>query len=278
MEIRHATHPLDAKHYTTERLRKEYLIENVFAEGKIQMVYSHHDRFIVGGAVPAEGRLHVEAADVLRTEFFLERREMAVINIGSAGVVLVDGEEFRLEKRDCLYIGLGKRDIVFLSEDPASPARFYLVSSPAHQEYPTRKLSMDQAVPQHLGSDRESNKRTIYKYVHQEGIRSCQLMLGMTLLSPNNMWNTMPAHIHDRRMEAYLYFDLDENARVFHFMGEPSETRHLVVGNEQAVISPSWSIHSGVGTSNYAFIWAMAGENYTFTDMDFVQMKDLDLK
>lgn len=275
MEIRHATNPVDAKHYTTERLRKEYLIEKLFVDGEVHMVYTHHDRFIMGGAIPTEGKLYVEAADQLKTEYFLERREMGVINIGNPGIVRVDGEDYALDKKDCLYIGKGKQEITFQSADPSKPARFYFVSSLAHKEYPTQKLGIDKAEPNHLGSDSESNKRTIYKYVHEDGIKSCQLMLGMTILEPNNMWNTMPAHLHDRRMEAYLYFDMDENARVFHFMGEADETRHLVVANEQAVISPSWSIHSGVGTSNYTFIWAMAGENYTFKDMDFVEMKDL---
>ncbi|WP_134699238.1 5-dehydro-4-deoxy-D-glucuronate isomerase [Ammoniphilus sp. YIM 78166] len=275
MEIRHAGNPTDAKHYTTERLRKEFLIESLFVDGEVKMVYTHYDRFIMGGAVPTQGKLYVEAADQLKTDYFLERREMAVINIGNPGLVRVDGEDYELGKKDCLYIGLGKQEVTFQSVDPANPARFYFVSSTAHKEYPTKKLGIEQAEPTHLGSDSESNKRTIYKYVHADGIQSCQLMLGMTILEPNNMWNTMPAHLHDRRMEAYLYFDMDANARVFHFMGEPSETRHLVVANEQAVISPSWSIHSGVGTSNYTFIWAMAGENYTFKDMDFVEMKDL---
>lgn len=275
MEIRHATHPNDAKLYTTERLRKEFLMEHLFEQGQIHMVYSHHDRFIVGGIVPAEEKLVLTSADVLKTDFFLERRELAVINIGGPGIVEVDGEIYPLSKRDCLYVGRGKRNVSFLSEDQASPARFYLVSSLAHSAYPTQKLGIEQAEPQHLGSDSQSNKRTIYKYVHQDGIKSCQLMVGMTLLAPNNMWNTMPAHLHDRRMEAYLYFDLQDEAVVFHLMGEPDETRHLVVRNEQAVLSPGWSIHSGVGTSNYSFIWAMAGENYTFADMDLVAMKDL---
>ncbi|HJV46641.1 MAG TPA: 5-dehydro-4-deoxy-D-glucuronate isomerase [Bacillota bacterium] len=275
MEIRYAANPIDAKHYTTERLRKEYLIENLFVEGEIHMTYSHHDRFIMGGAVPIEEKLYVQGAESLRTNYFLERREMGIINIGNSGLIWVDGEEFTLEKKDCLYIGLGKKEVSFQSMDPEKPARFYFVSSLAHKEYPIQKLGIEQAQPQHLGSDNESNKRTIYRYIHEDGIKSCQLMLGMTVLAPNNMWNTMPAHIHDRRMEAYLYFDLDQNARVFHFMGEPNETRHLVVSNEQVVISPSWSIHSGVGTSNYTFIWAMAGENYTVKDMDWVDMKDL---
>jgi 4-deoxy-L-threo-5-hexosulose-uronate ketol-isomerase len=275
MEIRYAANPVDSKQYTTEKLRSEFLIESLFESGKINMVYSHHDRVIIGGAIPTNQALVLDAGDALKTDFFLERREIGIVNIGPKGKVIVDGEEFELNKRDCLYVGLGKREVTFHSEDAANPARFYLVSSPAHKEYPTKVLPIADAEPTKLGSDSESNNRTIYKYIHDGGLQSCQLMMGMTLLEPNNMWNTMPAHVHDRRMEVYLYFDMDEDSRVFHFMGEPSETRHLVVKNEDAVISPPWSIHSGVGTKNYTFIWAMAGENYTFKDMDFVKMEDL---
>ncbi|WP_088102806.1 5-dehydro-4-deoxy-D-glucuronate isomerase [Halalkalibacter urbisdiaboli] len=275
MENRYAAHPEDFKHYTTEKLRKDFLIESLFVEGEINMVYTHYDRTVVGGAIPTDKPLKLDAGDFLRTEYFLERREIGVVNIGPKGKVIVDGEEFELNKRDCLYIGLGKKEVTFHSEDPANPARLYLVSALAHKEYPTKVLAIKDAVPTKLGSDAESNNRTIYKYIHSEGLQSCQLMMGMTLLEPNNMWNTMPAHIHDRRNEVYLYFDMDEDSRVFHFMGQPDETRHLVVKNEQAIISPPWSIHSGVGTNNYTFIWAMAGENYTFTDMDFIKMEDL---
>ncbi|GAE34777.1 5-dehydro-4-deoxy-D-glucuronate isomerase [Halalkalibacter akibai] len=275
MEIRYAANPVDSKQYTTEKLRSEFLIESLFESGQINMVYSHHDRVIVGGAIPTNQVLTLDVGDALKTDFFLERREIGIVNIGPKGKVVVDGEEFELNKRDCLYVGLGKKEVTFHSEDSANPARFYLVSSPAHKEYPTKVLPIADAEPTKLGSDSESNNRTIYKYIHDGGLQSCQLMMGMTLLEPNNMWNTMPAHVHDRRMEVYLYFDMDEESRVFHFMGEPSETRHLVVKNEDAVISPPWSIHSGVGTKNYTFIWAMAGENYTFKDMDFVKMEDL---
>lgn len=275
MDIRYAANPEDTKKYTTEKLRSEFLIESLFETGTINMVYSHHDRVIVGGAIPTSSALRLDAGDALRTDFFLERREIGIVNIGPKGKVVVDGEAFELNKRDCLYVGLGKKEVLFESDDQANPARFYLVSSPAHKEYPTKKLPIAEAQPTKLGSDSESNNRTIYKYIHDEGLQSCQLMMGMTLLEPNNMWNTMPAHVHDRRMEVYLYFDMDEESRVFHFMGEPGETRHLVVKNEDAIISPPWSIHSGVGTKNYTFIWAMAGENYTFKDMDFVKMEDL---
>lgn len=275
LEIRQPTSPRDAKHYDTARLREEYLFEKVMVPGEINAVYTHHDRFIAGGAMPTSQALKLDAGDVLKTEYFLERRELGIINIGATGTVTVEGEAHVLNKQDGLYVGLGNKEVSFSSADANNPAKFYLVSSLAHKSYPTSKIFLDKSEPTHLGSPSESNERTIYKYIHGDGARSCQLMLGMTLLKPNNMWNTMPAHVHDRRMEAYLYFDMDENARVFHLMGEPDETRHLVVANEQVIISPNWSIHSGVGTSNYTFIWAMAGENYTFTDMDFVDIKDL---
>ncbi|MBD1382537.1 5-dehydro-4-deoxy-D-glucuronate isomerase [Metabacillus arenae] len=276
MEVRHTTNPNDVKQYTTERLRSEFLIDSLFAAGEINMVYSHYDRVVTGGAIPINGSLTLEDKETLKTEYFLERREVGIINIGAEGKVVVDGQEYSLNKRDCLYVGLGNQEVTFESSNSSDPAKFYFVSSLAHKQYPTKKIPIEEAEPNRLGSDSESNKRTIYKYIHQDGIQSCQLMMGMTLLEPNNMWNTMPAHLHDRRMEVYLYFDLDqEDSRVFHFMGEPNETRHLVVKNEQAVLSPPWSIHSGVGTNNYTFIWAMAGENYTFTDMDSVKMEEL---
>ncbi|MCM3761311.1 5-dehydro-4-deoxy-D-glucuronate isomerase [Alkalihalobacillus oceani] len=275
MENRYAANPTDVKQYTTERLREDFLIEKLFTDGELKMVYSHYDRTVIGGAVPVENELKLEAGDFLRTAYFLERREVGIINIGGQGKVTVDGEEYLLNKRDCLYIGRGKKSVLFASVDVKAPARLYFVSTTAHRDYPTKVLPIDAAVPTRLGSGAQSNNRTIYKYIHEEGIQSCQLMMGMTILEPNNMWNTMPAHVHDRRNEVYLYFDMEEESRVFHFMGEPSETRHLLVKNEEAVISPPWSIHSGVGTNNYTFIWAMAGENYTFTDMDFVEMKNL---
>ncbi|APH05788.1 5-dehydro-4-deoxy-D-glucuronate isomerase [Bacillus weihaiensis] len=275
MEIRHATNPTDFKSYTTESLRHDFLIESLFVQGELKMTYSHYDRVVTGGAIPTSQPLKLEDQDSLKTNYFLERREVGIINIGAEGNVVVDGKSYTLNKRDCLYVGLGNEEVVFESANAENPAKFYLVSTPAHKQYPTKKAPIEDAEPTHLGADSESNKRTIYKYIHADGIQSCQLMMGMTLLEPNNMWNTMPAHLHDRRMEVYLYFDMDENSRVFHFMGQPNETRHLLVKNEQAVLSPPWSIHSGVGTSNYTFIWAMAGENYTFTDMDAVSMDEL---
>ncbi|WP_456276480.1 5-dehydro-4-deoxy-D-glucuronate isomerase [Bacillus sp. AK128] len=275
MEIRHTTNPVDFKSYTTERLRDDFLIDSLFCKGQINMTYSHYDRVVVGGAIPTDQELKLEDQDTLKTDYFLERREVGIINIGAEGIVIVDGQAYTLNKRDCLYVGLGKKEILFKSSAILDPAKFYFVSTPAHKQYPTKIAPIEDAEPTHLGVDSESNKRTIYKYIHADGIQSCQLMMGMTILEPNNMWNTMPAHLHDRRMEVYLYFDMERHSRVFHFMGEPKETRHLVVENQQAVLSPPWSIHSGVGTSNYSFIWAMAGENYTFTDMDLVKMDEL---
>jgi 4-deoxy-L-threo-5-hexosulose-uronate ketol-isomerase len=275
LEIRYTTNPTDFKHYTTERIRKDFLIQNLFKVSEINFVYTHYDRLIIGGAVPTKNPLKLEVKDALKTEYFLERREIGIINIGSKGYIKVNGEEYKVDKKDCLYVGLGNEEVTFHSDDPNNPAKYYFLSALAHKSFPVRKIEISNAEPVHLGSNAESNKRTIYKYIHGDGIQSSQLMMGLTILEPNNMWNTMPAHIHDRRMEAYLYFDLDQEARVFHFMGDPQETRHLVINNEQAVISPSWSIHSGVGTNNYTFIWAMAGENYTFQDMDMVEMKDL---
>ncbi|MDF2962128.1 MAG: KduI [Paenibacillus sp.] len=276
MEIRYATNPSDLKSYDTDRLRQDFLIENLFVPGQLNMVYSHVDRFITGGVIPTKEPIKLEAdKHEMGAEYFLERREIGIINVGPKGSVTVDGTEYELDSKDGLYVGLGNKEVVFKSADPANPARFYLSSTPAHKNYPTEKVEISKAEPQHLGSINSSNERTIYKYIHLNGIQSCQLVMGMTLLKPGNMWNTMPCHTHNRRSEVYFYFDMPEDGLVFHLMGEPSETRHVVVRNEQAIISPSWSIHSGVGTNNYTFIWAMAGENQEFTDMDMVAPKDL---
>jgi len=276
VEIRYATHPNDVKYYDTDKLRKEFLIDTLFVPGKLSLVYSHNDRFIVGSAVPLNEPIKLEANKKdMGADYFLARRELGIINIGPKGIVTVDGTDYELDTKDCLYVGLGKQDVTFKSVDPANPARFYLNSTPAHKEYPTVKAGIKDANPRHLGSIQTSNERTIYQYIHENGIKSCQLVMGLTQLEPGNMWNTMPCHTHERRMEVYLYFDMPEDGVVFHLMGQPHETRHIVVRNEQAVISPSWSIHSGVGTSSYTFIWGMAGENQAFDDMDHVAMKDL---
>jgi 4-deoxy-L-threo-5-hexosulose-uronate ketol-isomerase len=275
MEMRYPAHPSDFRGYTTERLRRDYLIENLFEPGKMRLVYSQSDRIIVGGACPAGSGLVLEAGKELGTEFFLARRELGVINIGGKGTVTIDGKTHELGGRDGVYIGMGAKEIALVSADSGQPAKFYLNSAPAHKSYPTRAVSMKNAKRIALGSRSESNQRVIYQYIHPEVLETCQLVMGMTILEPENVWNTMPCHTHARRMEAYMYFDLPENAVVFHFLGEPSETRHIVVRNEQAVLSPSYSIHSGVGTAPYTFIWGMVGENQTFTDMDFVPMDAL---
>lgn len=276
MEIRYATNPSETKKYDTDRLRQEYLIQSLFIPGQLKMVYTHVDRFIAGGVVPTQQPVKLEAdKHDMGADYFLERREIGIINVGPKGSVTVDGVEYVLENKECLYIGLGNKDVQFASADAANPARFYFNSVPAHKQYPTVKVDLATADPQHLGSIATSNERTIYRFIHQNGVQSCQLVMGMTLLKPNNMWNTMPCHTHNRRSEIYFYFDMPDDGVVFHMMGEPTETRHLVVRNEEAIISPSWSIHSGVGTSNYTFIWGMAGENQIFADMDHVAMKDL---
>jgi 4-deoxy-L-threo-5-hexosulose-uronate ketol-isomerase len=276
MDIRYAATPADSKEYDTERLRNEYLIDNLFVPGAINMTYSHVDRMITGGAIPTKEpiKLEGERKDI-GADYFLERREIGIINVGPKGSVTVDGKEYDMDSKDCLYVGLGNKAVTFNSADPNNPARFYFNSCPAHKMYPTEKAAIGNAEPNHLGSITSSNERTIYKYIHQAGIQSCQLVMGMTLLKPGNMWNTMPSHTHNRRSEVYFYFDMPEDGVVFHMMGEPQETRHLVVRNEQSVISPSWSIHSGVGTNNYTFIWGMAGENQEFADMDAVAMQTL---
>jgi len=276
MEIRHSTNPADAKHYDTARLRQQYLIENLFQADQINMVYAHDDRLVIGGANPVGKKLTLEAAEVLKTEYFLERREIGFIHIGGGEAVIeADGERHTLGKLDTLYVGKGTRNVTVSSANPSEPAKVYFTSALAHATYPTRKVSVEEATTLNLGALESSNERTIHQIIHENGINSCQLMLGVTLFKPGSVWNTMPAHLHDRRMEAYLYFDMNADARVFHFMGEPNETRHLVVANEQAVISPSWSIHSGAGTSSYAFVWAMAGENYSFKDQEFIAMDAL---
>jgi 4-deoxy-L-threo-5-hexosulose-uronate ketol-isomerase len=275
MEIRGAVNIEDAKHYTTERLRDEFLIENLFVPEKIKMVYSHIDRIIVGGIYPKNEELILRAGKEIGANYFLERRELGIINVGGKGKVVIDGEKYSLEPKDGLYIGMGTKDIIFTSDDASAPAKFYFNSAPAHKTYPIVKIIASEAKPQHLGSLSSSNKRTINKYIHPDVCKSCQLLMGLTDLEPNNIWNTMPCHTHERRMEVYFYFNIPDDNVVFHYMGEPKETRHIVIRNEQAVISPSWSIHSGVGTNNYTFIWGMVGENQTFSDMDAVQMSDL---
>ncbi|MEG0068603.1 MAG: 5-dehydro-4-deoxy-D-glucuronate isomerase [Cetobacterium sp.] len=272
MEIRYASSNKDAKFYDTQRLREEYLIENLFIDNEATLIYSHFDRIIVGGIKPIDSEIFLSASKKLGVNYFLERRELGIINIGSPGIVVIDGEEYVLNNKDGLYVGMGKEKISFKSLNSDSPAKFYLNSAPAHKTYPTIKIGLDMANKVKCGDLSNSNKRIINQYIHPAVCKSCQLVMGMTILDEGCVWNTMPTHTHDRRMEVYLYFDMSADSRVFHMMGEPNETRHIVMNNEQAVISPSWSIHSGVGTKAYTFIWGMVGENQTFDDMDHVPM------
>lgn len=275
VEVRQVSHPEAVRAYDTEGLRRHFLIENIFETDEIVLTYSHIDRLIIGGALPATQSLTLTAPTAVGQEFFLAQRELGVINIGGSGRVLLDGSVHELDNRDCLYIGRGIVDVVFESVDATRPAKFYLLSTPAHATYESMLIKPEQANQLKLGKQLTANKRTIFQYVHPDVCDSCQLVMGLTQLEPGNMWNTMPCHTHDRRSEAYLYFDLADDQRVFHMMGEPAETRHLVVANEQAILSPGWSIHSGVGTANYAFIWAMGGDNKSFTDMDHIPMSAL---
>jgi 4-deoxy-L-threo-5-hexosulose-uronate ketol-isomerase len=275
MEIRYASNPRDVKYYTTDRLREEFHIPGLFARDNIKMVYSHHDRIIVAGIMPVSAELRLEGGKELASEYFLQRREMGCINIGGKGIIKVDGVEYEMNPRDGIYIGMGNKDIAFMAQDSKKPPKFYVVSCPAHASYPIVKIDISKAKKVPLGSAEDCNKRVINQYIHPEVIKSCQLAMGLTQLEPGSNWNTMPSHTHDRRMEVYLYLDMDENDVVFHMMGEPNETRHIVMHNEEAVISPSWSIHSGVGTRAYSFIWAMCGENQEFNDMDFIETRNL---
>lgn len=286
MELRTAASPKDVKYYTTERLREEFLIEKVFFEDEIRLVYSHIDRIITGAATPVRKTLRLEAGDELRAKYFLERREMGVINVGGDGYITVDGKKYTVVSRDGMYIGMGSKDIVFESKDASNPAKFYINSAPAHKTYPTVLIKRDGVAGEgevvikpenkvELGTLEDSNHRTINKYILPGQVESCQLVMGLTHLEPGSVWNTMPSHTHDRRMEVYLYIDIADDAFVMHFMGEPQETRHIIMRNEQAVISPSWSIHSGCGSRNYSFIWGMVGENQAFDDMDGIDNRDL---
>ena len=276
LEVRYSNHPNDVKHYTTDELREHFLIEKVFVPGEVNLVYSHNDRIIAGGAMPLEKPLELESGKELASDYFLQLREMGVINVGSEpGYVLLDGVRYDMNYQDGLYVGRGIKDVKFCSLDPSKPAKFYINSCPAHKEYPTVHIPLEKANKVHLGDPQNLNVRTINQYVHPAVCQSCQLVMGMTILAQGSVWNTMPCHTHARRMEVYYYFDINEDDFVMHLMGEPTETRHLIVRNEQAVISPSFSIHSGVATRNYIFIWGMCGENQTFTDMDHVANKDL---
>jgi len=275
MEVRDASNAKDVKYYTTDRLREEFHIANLFTKDNIRMVYSHTDRIIVIGMMPIKLELKLEAGKELAANYFLERRELGCINIGGAGIITVDGEVYEMNPRDGIYVGRGHKDLTFKSVDESNPAKFYITSCPAHTEYPTVKIDITKARKVPCGSVEDCNKRVINQYIHPEVMKSCQLAMGLTQLDVGSNWNTMPCHTHDRRMEVYLYLDMGPNDAVFHMMGEAKETRHIVMHNEEAVISPSWSIHSGVGTKNYSFIWAMCGENQEFDDMDHIETKEL---
>lgn len=275
LDIRYANHPEDSKHYTTDELRKHYLIDKVFVKDDIALTYSHQDRMIAGGAMPVDKELSLGSTKELGTEYFLERREMGIINVGGKGTVVLDGKEYELNFKDGIYIGMGTKEIVFKSADKANPAKFYINSCPAHKTYPTVYITKDMAVHRPLGTAENMNKRVVNQYVNPAVCESCQLAMGMTELAVGSSWNTMPSHTHERRMEVYFYFEVPEDNIVFHMMGQPNETRHIILHNEQAVISPSWSIHSGTATSNYTFIWGMCGENQTYDDMDNIGNLDL---
>ena len=274
-EVRYAAHPEDAKHYDTARIRRDFLIETVFAADEVNMVYSMYDRMVVGGAMPVSEALKLEAIDPLRAQWFLERRELGIYNVGGAGVVRHGDEVFELDYKEALYLGRGNKDVVFESKDPQKPAKFYFNSTNAHTTYPDCKVTKADAVVAHMGSLEMSNERNINKMIVNQVLPTCQLQMGMTELAPGSVWNTMPAHTHSRRMEAYFYFEVPEEQAVCHFMGQIDETRHIWMKGDQAVLSPEWSIHSAAATHNYTFIWGMGGENLDYGDQDFSKITDL---
>ena len=274
-EIRYAVHPEDFRHYDTTRLRRNFLIERIFASDEVNMVYSMYDRMIVGGGMPVNETLKLEAIDPLKARFFTDRREIGVFNVGGKGSVRVGDDVFELDFKEALYIGRGEREVFFSSIDSQQPARFYFNSATAHMTYPCRKVTRQDAIVAHMGSLDMSNERNINKMLVNQVLPTCQLQMGMTELAPGSVWNTMPAHVHSRRMEAYFYFELPEDQAICHFMGEPQETRHLWMRGEQAVLSPEWSIHSAAATHNYTFIWGMGGENLDYGDQDFYKITEL---
>ncbi len=273
-ETRYASSPQAVKNYDTAQLRAEFLIDNLMEIGKVNLTYSHYDRYIAGSAVPLEP-LTLETINPLKSSYFLERRELGIINVGGSGSVVADGVAYELGFKDALYIGSGNKEVVFKSDDISNPAKFYLNSAPAHKNFPNKKVSLAEANKLQLGSMETANHRTVNQMIIGGIVTTCQLQMGMTELKTGSVWNTMPAHVHDRRMEVYFYLDIPENQAVCHFMGQPQETRHIWMNNHQAVISPPWSIHSGAGTSNYTFIWGMAGENLDYGDMDVCKITDL---
>lgn len=275
VEERFGTHPGDFKNYTSEVIRKEFLVEGMMQPDTVKWVYSHNDRLMVGGIMPVEEQLSLLTLDLLKSQYFLERREIGIINTGGSGVVYADGQAWNLENKDALYIGKGVRDVMFESMDQQNPARFYVNSATAHTSYPTKRIKRSEAISVEMGSLETSNARLINKLIVSQLLETCQLQMGLTELKPGSVWNTMPAHTHSRRMEAYYYFDVPAEQMICHFMGQPQETRHIWMKNEDAVISPAWSIHSAAGTANYSFIWGMAGENLDYGDMDIVKPQEL---
>ena len=271
VELRYAAHPDDVKHWDTTKLRKEFLIENIFEPDEIYLVYSMYDRYMVGGAMPVKDKLMLETDAMLKAENFLDRREMGIINVGGNAVIQASGQSYNIGFKEALYLGKGTDNVIFISVDPTKPAKLYINSAPAHHAYPSRKITVSDAEIVVLGAMATSNHRTLNKLLVNSIVETCQLQMGMTELKPGSVWNTMPVHTHNRRMEAYFYFEVPEKQAICHFMGEPDETRHIWMKNEQAVLSPSWSIHSAAGTSNYTFIWGMAGENLDYGDMDIRQ-------
>lgn len=269
------TGPNEVKKMDTAALRDHFIVQNLMTADEVQMVYSSYERFVIGGVKPIHKTLSLDSQDALKSAFFLERREVGIINLGGSGKVEADGQVFTLEKLSCVYLGKGTKDVQFSSTDNSNPACFFLLSTPAHASFPNQLYTKEDASPVELGLSENCNQRTIYKYIHNDGIQSCQLVMGLTVLKNGSIWNTMPSHTHDRRSEVYFYFDIPENNVVFHFMGQPDETRHLVIQNQEAIISPPWSIHSGAGTASYGFIWGMGGENKDFTDMDMIAIPDL---
>ncbi|MEE1120484.1 MAG: 5-dehydro-4-deoxy-D-glucuronate isomerase [Prevotella sp.] len=274
-QVRYAAHPEDAKHYDTKRIRRDFLIESVFTADEVNMVYSMYDRMIVGGAMPVTEQLTLEAIDPLKSTYFTTRREIGIFNVGGEGYVKVGDETFELGYKEALYIGRGERNVIFCSKDGKSPAKFYFNSCTAHTAYPCRKVTKADAITTSMGEQATSNERNINKMIVSQVLPTCQLQMGMTELSIGSVWNTMPAHVHSRRMEAYFYFEVPENQAVCHFMGEVDETRHIWMKGEQAVLSPEWSIHCAAATHNYTFIWGMGGENLDYNDQDFSEITDL---
>jgi len=275
MKQRHEASPREVERMNTKELRADFLVESLMVPGKSNFIYSHYDRMVLGAVVPSSKAINLSNYNTLKSKFFLERREMGILNVGGKGTIVADGKTYKMDHLSCLYLGRGTKKIAFKSSSKKKYAKYFIFSAPAHKSYPNAICTQDKATPETIGAEKTANHRTIFKYIHGGGIKSCQVVMGLTMVKEGSVWNTMPPHTHDRRSEVYFYFDLSKDQGVMHFMGQPQETRHLWVKNQQAVISPPWSIHAGSGTSNYSFIWAMAGENQDFTDMDFVTLNEI---